>query len=185
MTVCYVFDARHSRFTVQAFAAGMLSVFAHSPNFAIRDFTGEFQFTPDTVAPGTLTITVKSDSLELLDAVKPVDRQEIDSRMRSEVLDIGAYPEIRFQCGGIAADKIAENWYRLQLKGNLTLHGVTAPHSIQAQFRIMDDEIRLSGEFKLLQSAYRIKRVTAVAGAITIKDELRFSFELVGKKQDA
>ncbi len=184
MTVRYVVDVAKSRFTVQAFASGLLSVLAHSPTFAIRGFTGEFQFTPDTIAPATLTLAVKADSLDLLDSVKAADRQEIASRMRQEVLETGTYPDIQFRSSEIAADKIAENWYRLQIKGQLTLHGVVAPQAIEAQFRIRDDEIQLSGEFKLLQSAYRIKRVTAVAGAITLKDELKFSFDLVGTKQN-
>jgi polyisoprenoid-binding protein YceI len=183
MPVRYVFDSAQSRFTVQAFAGGMLSVLAHSPTFAVRGFTGEFQITPDTIAPATLAIDVKSDSLDLLDSVKPADRQEIDTRMRQEVLETATYPEIRYLCADVAANKIAENWYRLDFKGKLALHGVTAPLTIGAQFRIQDDEIRLSGEFKLLQSTFRIKRVTAVGGTINMKDELKFSYELVGKKQ--
>ena len=34
----YRIDPGRSRFTVQAFATGLLSAFAHSPTFAVRDF---------------------------------------------------------------------------------------------------------------------------------------------------
>ena len=45
--VRYAIDGRISRFTVRAFASGMLSAFGHSPTIAIRDFAGEAQFNPD------------------------------------------------------------------------------------------------------------------------------------------
>jgi hypothetical protein len=47
-TVRYVFDKNASRFTVQAFATGMLSAFGHNPMIGIRDFAGEVQFVADT-----------------------------------------------------------------------------------------------------------------------------------------
>ena len=36
-----VLDPAPGRFTMQAFARGALSAFAHSPTFAVRDYTGE------------------------------------------------------------------------------------------------------------------------------------------------
>jgi hypothetical protein len=38
--VRWVIDTRASQFTVQAFASGLVSVIAHSPKIAIRDWTG-------------------------------------------------------------------------------------------------------------------------------------------------
>ncbi len=44
----FALDTNASRFTVQAFATGMLSTFGHNPKIAIRDYAGEIQFAPDT-----------------------------------------------------------------------------------------------------------------------------------------
>ena len=41
----YRLAAAQSQFTVHAFATGMLSVFAHSPTFAVQDFRGRFDWT--------------------------------------------------------------------------------------------------------------------------------------------
>jgi hypothetical protein len=48
--VRYTLDPASSRFTVQAFATGLLSALGHSPTFAVREFTGEWRFTPETFA---------------------------------------------------------------------------------------------------------------------------------------
>jgi len=180
----YVLDASQSRFTVQGFARGALSVLGHSPTFAIRAFTGEIRLASGAIADAAIHLTVQADSLALVDSVSAKDRDEIESRMRREVLETAAYPEVVFQSTVITASKIAESWYRLGIAGKLSLHGVTNPHRMDAQLRLMDDEIRLSGDCALLQPAYRIKPVSALSGMITLKEELKIAFDLVGRGLD-
>jgi polyisoprenoid-binding protein YceI len=180
----YLLDASQSRFTVQALVQGTLSALGHSPTFAIRAFTGEIRLAPEAIADTAILLTIQADSLALADSVSAKDRDEIESRMRQEVLESAAHPQIVFQSTEITPSKIAEGWYRLGIAGKLSLHGVTNPHRLDAQLRVMDDEIRLSGDCTLSQPAYRIKRVSALGGMITLKDELKIAFDLAGRKQD-
>jgi polyisoprenoid-binding protein YceI len=180
--VRYALQASPSRFTVQAFARGALSALGHSPTFAIRSFTGEVSFTGDLQPGSAISLTIRADSLVLTDAVSANDREEIERRMRQEVLETASYPEIVFRSTDISAGTIADAWYRLVIAGTLSLHGTTKAHRLDAQFRLMGDEARLSGEGTLRQSDFRIKRVSALAGMIQLQDELKFSFDLVGSK---
>jgi polyisoprenoid-binding protein YceI len=179
----YVLDSSRSRFTVQAFATGMLSGFAHSPTFAVREFTGELRFDADALADTSFQLTARADSLTLLDSVKPQDREEIESRMRQEVLETARYPEITFRSTSITADRITGGWYRLQIAGDLHLHGVKKAHRVDTQLRVTDDESRLSGQYKLSQSGHGIKLVSALGGMIRVKDELKIDFDFVGRKE--
>jgi polyisoprenoid-binding protein YceI len=182
MMIRYTLDPASSRFTVQAFAAGMLSALAHSPTFAVREFSGELSFTPETLADASFRLTVRADSLTVSDSVSPKDRADIEGRMRLEVLETAVYPEIDFQSIEITADKVADNWYRLRLKGEIRLHGVKRPLTVDAQLRVLEDQARLSGQGSLLLSAYRIKPVTALGGLIKLKDELKVDFDLAGRQ---
>jgi polyisoprenoid-binding protein YceI len=184
MMVHCTLDPASSRFTVQAFAAGMLSGLGHSPTFAIRDFTGELRFTPDALAEAFFHLAVTADSLTLTDAVSPKDREEIERTMHREVLETATYPEIVFQTTAIKADKVVEGWYRLQLAGELCLHGVKKVHTVEAQLRLSEDRGRLSGRSTLSQAAYRIKPVSALGGLIRLKDELRLEFDLACRNPD-
>jgi polyisoprenoid-binding protein YceI len=103
--------------------------------------------------------------------------------MRQEVLETARYPTIAFESTAISADKIADGWYRLAITGKLSLHGAANPQHIDAQLRLMDEEARLSGDHKLLQSAFRIKRVSALAGMIQLQDELKLTFDLAARSQ--
>ena len=175
----YKIDAGQSRFMVRAFAGGFLSAFAHDHNIAIREFGGEAQFTYGTVEPASLQLKIKSASLAVTDKVSASDRQKIAETMRDEVLEIGEYPDIIFNSTGIAATKTGEGQYQAKITGELTLHGVTRPVTISAQLEFGNASLRARGGFSLKQSNYDIKPVSVAGGTIKVKDELKFTFDIV------
>ncbi len=179
MTDRYRFDPGQGRFTVQAFATGMLSMLGHNPTFAVRDFEGIVRLERAEIRNMSLELTVRADSLDLLDRVKPADRAEIMERMQREVLETATFPEIIFRTVEIEAEPIAQGRYRLFLGGPLSLHGVTNPQGTDAELLIFADGLRLRGGGTLLMSLYQIRPVTALGGAIKLKDELKVFFDLV------
>jgi hypothetical protein len=44
--------------------------------------------------------------------------------------------------------------------------------------------LRASGDFALDQTDYNIKLVSVAGGALKLKDELKFSFEILARKQE-
>jgi hypothetical protein len=79
-------DAQASLFTVQAFAAGIVSVLAQSPKFAVRNFYGTVSFDPDSVEESSVDMTIEVSSLDLLDEVRSNERREIERVMFDEVV---------------------------------------------------------------------------------------------------
>src|ERR1043165_1440198 len=104
-----------SRFTVQAFAAGLLNVFGHDPLIEIRDFDGEVRFEPETFAQAKLQLTVKAASLAVGGEVKEKDRAEIERMMHGEVLESAQYPEIVFKTANIATSRLGKGRYRARV----------------------------------------------------------------------
>lgn len=179
MTARYRFDPGQGRFTVQAFAAGMLSMLGHSPTFAVRDFAGTLRTDGDDLRRLGVEVTVRADALELLDDVKPADRDEIQRRLRRDVLEVAAFPEIHFRTLEFEAQRLEAGHYRLFLGGQLTLHGVTNPFGTDAELWIFPDGGRLRGGGRLRMSPYRIGPVSALGGTIRLKDELALDYDLV------
>ena len=181
-TVRYAIDSKKSNFTVRAFATGMLSAFAHSPTIAIRDFEGEAVVNPEAVEESSLRVVVHADSLTVTDDISAKDRDEINQRMRGEVLDSESYSDIVYECSRISASKTGEGQYWAALNGELSLHGVTRAQPVSARVTMSGDSLRASGELSLRLSDYQIKPVTAAGGAIKLKDELKLSFEITARK---
>ena len=118
-----------------------------------------------------------------MDQVRPADREDIMGRMRREVLETAIYPEIRFEATSGSATRLAADQYRLRIPGLLSLHGTTNRHTVETDFLVYDDGIRLKGEFLLRLSDYRIRPVTALGGSIRLRDQLHLAFDIVAWKE--
>ena len=184
LTVRYLVDARLSRFTVQAFAGGLLSAFAHNPKFSVRDIASEVSVDPEDPSSAALSMEIRPDSLHLTDNVNDKDRREIERVMREEALEAASYPAISFQTVAVSSTRTGGGQYSLDLKGNLTLHGLTRPLTIPTRVVFMGDTMRAFGEFSLKQSDYNIKLVAVAGGVIKVKDELKLSFDLVARQPE-
>jgi polyisoprenoid-binding protein YceI len=166
---------------VKAFAGGVFSALAHDHNIAIHEFSGEAQFTFGTVEPASLQLKIRSGSLAVTDKVSASDRQKIEASMRDEVLEAGKYPEIVFKSTSVSAFRTGEGQYQARITGELTLHGATRPLTITAQLGFGDSVLRASGGFSLKQSSFGIKPASVAGGTVRVKDELKFTFEIVAK----
>ena len=62
------------------------------------------------------------------------------------------------------------------------MHGVARSLTIPARVSVSGDTLRASGKFSILQSDYTINPVSVVGGAIRVKDELKFSFDIIAKR---
>jgi len=180
----YVINPMVSRFTVKAFASGLLSAFGHNPTIAIRDLQGQINFDEAAVEQSSLHLVVRADSLTVTDNVSDKDRRDIESEMRERVLETSRYPQIVYDATRVAVESTGDGQSRLLLPGELSLHGVTRPQKVPVTITLTGDMLRAFGEFSLRQSDYNIKPVSAVGGGLKVKDEVKFSFDIVARKQD-
>ena len=182
--VRFVIDTKRSRFTVQAFATGILSAMGHNPTIGIRGFSGEVEFNPDTMEANGLRLIIQSASLEVEADISDRDRREMDRMMKDDVLEASKYPEIKFEASLISITKLGDALYSAAVSGNLSFHGVTRSQSVPVRIASLGEMIRASGDFTLKQSDYQIKPVSVAGGALRLKDELRFAFEMVAHRQE-
>jgi polyisoprenoid-binding protein YceI len=176
-------DPAASRFTVQAFATGLLSAFGHNPRISIRDYEGEMEFVPESYEKASVKITLPMGAMEVLDEMKRDDRKKLETDMYQSVLDVDRFPTAVFESKQIMVQKLSD-LVQAHVVGELSFHGVTRDEVIDARVTNMGTMLRASGEFTLRQSDYGIKPVSFAAGALRLKDELKFQFELVARQQE-
>lgn len=182
--VRFAIDTRASQFTVQAFASGLISAVAHSPKIAIREWSGDITMT-DAMQNISVKVRVKAASLEVLDELRDDDRREIHRVMNQEVLHTNRFPEIAFDSTEVKAEKQREDLYKVNVRGSLTLHGVTNMQEFNGQVAVGVDSARAYGEFTLRQTDYDIRIASIAGGTLKLQDELKFFYYLVARKQAA
>jgi polyisoprenoid-binding protein YceI len=184
-TVRYVIDSGASTFLVQASSTGLLSAFGHDPKFAIGDFQGDAEFSPGSanLDDARVRVRVRADSLKVVNEISEGDRDEIERRMNSEVLESDRFPDVYYEVLRVTGSGNGERYW-LALDGELTLRGVTRHLAVSARLLLNGGSLRGSGEFSVKLSDFGIAPVTAVGGAIRLKDELKCSFDVVARKQE-
>ena len=180
----YQIDPGASRFTIRAFASGMLSGMGHNPTFIARDLGGQVTFDSQNPDSAAVRFRVGSASLTLVDSVSERDRREIERVTSQEVLESSVHPEILYEAARIA---VAGGGAPLQatVDGTLTLHGVSRP--LQVVVRVYPDGtmLRAQGEVALRQADYRIAPVSVAGGMLKVKDEVKLAFDLVARQVPA
>ncbi|HTG29978.1 MAG TPA: YceI family protein [Methylomirabilota bacterium] len=180
--VHYTIDPASSRFTVRAFAAGLLSGFGHNPVIAIREFSGEVNFAPDNLAGSSVGMTIQAGSFEVQNDVSETDLREITRTMNDQALEVKRFPEIAFESRQVSGMQLGESLYVLKIEGDLFLHGVTRPQTLSANVAAGDDKLRAYGEFLIKQSDFKIRLVSVAGGALKVKDELKLAFDIITKR---
>lgn len=175
----YVIEAGMSRFTVRGFAGGLLSGLGHNPVVAIQDFAGDAHWDPGEPQKASLHMKVRAASLTVTNDISDKDRCEMERAMLDEILEADRFPEIVFESAGVSANSSG----RAEIDGNLTLHGVTRRERVTAQFSVTGDMLRAFGDFTIRQGEYRIKLASVAGGALKLKDELKFNFDIVARKE--
>jgi len=184
VAVRYSLQPGLSKFKVQAFASGLLSAFAHNPVILIPGFSGEVRFDPASLESAYLRMVVDAASLEVSNDMNDRDREEVRNLMYDDVLDVVSYPEMIYECSRVTGSSVGAGRLWLSLNGELTLHGVTRPQPIAATVVVGDTNLRAWGDITLKQSDYQIKLVSAMGGALRVRDELKFSFDIVAEKSE-
>jgi polyisoprenoid-binding protein YceI len=179
----YVIDPGISRFTVRAFATGLLSALGHSPTIGIRDFEGEVRLPPDSLEGARLHLKIQAASLAVQDQISDKDRREMERQMKEDVLEVARFPEIVYECSQVSGSRSTPGQFTVTLDGQLTLCGVTRNQPVEARVNITGNMLRAGGEFAIRQSDYGIKPVSAVGGTLKLKDELKLAFDVAARKQ--
>jgi polyisoprenoid-binding protein YceI len=179
--VRYRIDAGQSRFMVRTFSGGLLWFKGHDHFIRVGDFSGEIQLTPGAIAPASLELRVRADSLEeTRDVFTPEQKGIINRELREIVLETDKYPEITFKSTDVTG-RLDGIQYEAKIGGDLTLHGVTRRIVIPAEATLDGGGLRARGEFTINRGDYKVKATSALHGTIRVRGKLKFTFDIVAR----
>jgi polyisoprenoid-binding protein YceI len=179
----YRLDASNSKFIAHALSGGLLWFKGHDHLVAVREFTGEAQLDPDSIAASSLQITAKAASMEETSSVfTEPQKQIINKELREIVLLPDQYPDIVLKSTRVTGQATGNNQYDLKISGDLTLHGVTRSITIPTKVTVAGNELRAQGEFSINRSDFKVKATSAMHGLIRVRDKVKFTFDIVGHR---
>ena len=175
----YQVDASKSRLVIETHTTGLSSMFGHDHEIAARRFAGAISFVAGAPETLSLDLTVRADSLALLDKdVSEPDRRDIERAIR-KALDTARSPQISFHASGATAESIGPEVFQVEITGELRLHGVRNELTIRGQVIVQADGVRVSGACKVRQTDYNIVPISFANGTVGVDDEITVRFDLV------
>ncbi|MEO7539257.1 MAG: YceI family protein [Pyrinomonadaceae bacterium] len=180
--VRYEIDAARSKFMVKAWRGGLAWFKGHDHHIAVRDLSGHAELTPDVLNPASLEMTIRAASLEeTSDVFTPQQKGIINNELKEIVLETEKYPEITFK-STVVNGGLKDGQFVIKIGGNLTIHGVKRHITIPATVTVRGGEMHAVGEFGLDRSDFNVKATSAFHGMVRIKDGLKFTFDIVGRR---
>ena len=178
----YVIDASASKLTVRVYASGMLSSLGHNPVFAVRKFEGELELNEQPSG--------SAQAHAGLDLARASGRRQRTGSVGHHAHHAGRRPggrclpddHVRGIPGRTTVKPAGANQYESASTGELTLHGTTRTHPINARVLIHGDMLRASGEVPIQQPDYKLKPVKVPGSMMKVKDEVKLTFDIVARK---
>ncbi len=171
-----------SRFTVKVGKAGFLKAFGHEHLIEARGIVGDVDWRPDNPNMSSIRIEIDASSLTVVDeGVSDADRATIQAEMESTALEVASYPKIVFVSKELSVSR-GGGERKGNLKGELTLRGVTDEVKFPLTLTVDGQTLRAEGAFKIKGSDFGVPQIKAAGGSVKTKDELELAFALVATR---
>jgi polyisoprenoid-binding protein YceI len=164
-----------SSFEVATGKSGLFGFAGHEHTIRARAFSGRIVYRPDSIPASHLEITVLTDGLEVLTPPDTEEIRKVTAAMRTEVLDVAHYPEIR-----LVSKRITGDTRHLEMIAALTIKGQTREVPVTVELEIGGDTLRASSSFTIKQTDFGIRPFRGgPAGTVRVADRVTFSIKAV------
>jgi polyisoprenoid-binding protein YceI len=175
-------DPSQSTFIIHANRAGIAWFKGHSHRIAAKDFSGEASLSLDAVNPASLTMNIRSASLEETDPFfTDAQKKIINGEINNIVLETAKYPEITFKSTAVTGG-LKSGAFDVRITGDMTMHGVTRQVTIPATVTVDGDMLRAKGTFQLNRKKFGVNATEAFHGFVKVRHTLIFEFDIIGHK---
>ena len=182
-TARYVIDGKQSKFFAHGLRGGLFWFKGHEHVIQVKEFGGEATITPGSILPATLQVTAQAGSLEETSAAfTDQQKQIINKELREIVFQPEQYPEITFRSTSVTGKQLPSGQFDAEIKGSLTLHGVTREITIPAKVTVNGDTLRAVGEFNIDRDDYKVKATSAFHGLVRVRHTVRLEFDVVARR---
>ena len=170
----YRMNPEQSGVSVHLSTSGLLKFAGHKHLIEAPIERGTIRYFAEAPEKSSVELEVSSRALRVIDRdADAKERAEIQRTMEGpEVLDVARFPRISFK----SASTRRLGGERVELEGNLTLHGLTRPVRVAGIISSTGSRLQASGSCRFKQTDFGIKPVKAGGGTVSVKDEIQLSF---------
>ena len=168
-----------SRLDVRIGKAGLLGFAGHEHLIRARSFSGRIVFYPDHLTASHVTVSVPTESLEVLTPPDTAEIRKVTVAMREDVLDVAQFPEITLN--GRAVDRAGDT---VRVDAALTMKGQSRDVRLIVRADLGADTVRAITTFTVKQTDFGIRPYRGgPGGTVRVADRVTFVIEAVAVRR--
>jgi polyisoprenoid-binding protein YceI len=168
-----------SRLEVRTGKAGLFGFAGHEHVIRARAFSGRVVYHSDAPESSRIELVVLTDSLEVLTPADTEEIRKVTAAMRTDVLKVARYPEIRF-----VSQMVTPSEAGLHIISALTLVGRTRGVPVDVTLAIGTDTLRAAATFTVKQSDFGITPYRGgPAGTVRVADRVTFEIHAMAVRE--
>jgi len=180
--------AAESRFDVHVGRAGLFKMFGHDHVIRVGSFTGAVEWDRAEPEASRFVLEVDAASLSVVaedTGLSDDDRATVQHTMETEALALSEHSAISFMSTRVQVKRSDSGEHRLEITGELELHGVR--HELDIPMTLSFDSERnmliARGKFELDSEEWGVLQISALGGSVKTKTELGLEFEIVAVRE--
>jgi polyisoprenoid-binding protein YceI len=179
----YAVDANASRLVVHVGKSGLFAFAGHEHEVVAHGPRGTVSADPEQITRASVEVVFDAAALRVTGKGEPAgDVPEVQKTMLGpDCLDVARFPDIRFVSTAVTTKRRAADTFDLEIRGELTLHGVKRPLAVPTRVVFQSDAIAASGTITIRQTDFGIKPISK-AGVVNVKDELDLTWRLIARR---
>ena len=168
-----------SRLEVRTGKAGLLGFAGHDHVVRARSFSGRIVFYPDQLTASHVTVSVPTDSLEVITPPDTAEIRKVTAAMREDVLDVAHFPEITLT--GRAVERTGDT---VRVDAVLTMKGQSQNVPLIVGAGLGADTVRATTTFTVKQTDFGIRPYRGgPGGTVRVADRVTFIIEAIAVRR--
>jgi len=168
-----------SRLEVRTGKAGLLGFAGHDHVIRARSFSGRIVFYPDQLTASHVTVSVPTDSLEVITPPDTAEIRKVTAAMREDVLDAAHFPEITLT--GRAVERAGDT---VRVDAILTMKGQSQNVPLIVGAGLGADTVRATTTFTVKQTDFGIRPYRGgPGGTVRVADRVTFIIEAIAVRR--
>jgi polyisoprenoid-binding protein YceI len=178
----YAVVPAESRVTVHVGRSGIFGFAGHEHEVVGPVAQGEVVADEADLSRATVAMEFDLTQLKVTGKGEPAeDVPKVQAKMLGpEALDVARHPKATFRSTAVSGTSTGPESWDVQVRGDLTLHGVTAPVTVALRVARGGGAFNATGRATIRHTDFGMKPIS-VAGVVKVKNELTLEFAVTAR----
>jgi polyisoprenoid-binding protein YceI len=162
---------------------GFASFAGHEHVVLARKMQGEVILDAENLAQSSVDLIIDTRALKVREEGEPDgDAPKVQQAMRApNQLNVDEHRTIHFRSSGVTGKQTGPGAFELAVVGDLSLHGVSKPLTVQIKAEVKGDLLLSAGKLVIKLSDFGIEATKAAGGLVKVENDVPVEFKIAAR----